>query len=448
MLNEQTLSSVSGENQTKQDKEAYQYAERAVWSKRMLQTLVTGVKGDKWFSLIDKVYSKQNLIVSYQQVKKNQGKAGVDHVSIKQFGERLSKEIDTLHMSLKEDRYQPQQILRVEIPKPGTTKKRPLGISTIRDRVVQTALRNVIEPIFDRGFAEHSYGFRPGRGCKDALRRVDYLLKSGHRWVVDIDFESYFDTIPHEPLTRMIEEKIADNRVLGLLKMFLKQEVLFDTKAWTPEEGCPQGSVISPLLSNIYLDPLDHTMVQRGLEMVRYADDAVILCRTEREAQTAYAVLSEWSTSRELRLHPEKTRIVDMNQPGGMDFLGYHFEVSRKDINKINRWPRRKSMIKLREAIRLHTKRTNGYSIDAIINRINPILWGWFEYFKHSHKSALSEVDGWVRMRLRSILRKRMRRKGRGRGFDHQRWPNDYFRSIGLYSTVEARKLLTQSPLG
>jgi RNA-directed DNA polymerase len=448
MQNEEKLSQVSSESKTKQGREALHWVERSVWNDRMLQTLVTGVKGGKWFSLIDKVYSKQNLLVSYQQVRTNRGCAGVDHVNVIQFGEHLQEEVERLHEELKTAQYEPQQILRVYIPKPGTTKERPLGIPTVRDRVVQTALRNVLEPIFELEFAEHSYGFRPERSCKDALRRVDHLLKTGYRWVVEIDFESYFDTIPHEPLMQLVAEKISDGRVLELLRQFLLQSILTDAGSWTPDKGSPQGAVISPLLSNIYLNPMDHYMVQRKHEMVRYADDAVILCRTENEAHVALDELQQWAATRQLKLHPVKTCIVDMSQPGGIDFLGYHFEVSRKYPDKIRRWPRKKSMNKLHEAIRIRTRRTNGHSLEAIISQINPILRGWFEYFKHSHTWTFKDIDGWVRMRLRSILRKRNGRKGRGRGNDHQRWTNAYFRDLGLFSTVEARGSLTQSPSG
>ena len=186
-----------------------------VWTERMLTALEEGVKGGKWFSLIDKVYALANLRAAFEKVKANEGAAGVDHQTIEMFERHLEENLEKLSRSLKDGTYRPQAVRRVWIPKPGSKEKRPLGIPTVRDRVVQAALRNVLEPIFEREFAEHSYGFRPDRGCKDALRRVDELLKAGYTWVVDADLKSYFDTIPHGPLMERVEEKVADGRVLG-----------------------------------------------------------------------------------------------------------------------------------------------------------------------------------------------------------------------------------------
>jgi RNA-directed DNA polymerase len=307
----------------------------------------------------------------------------------------------------------------------------------VRDRVVQTALRNVLEPIFERDFAGHSYGFRPGRGCKDALRRVDQLMKSGYRYVVDADLKSYFDTIPHDRLMDRIREKISDGRVLALIERFLKQGILEELKHWTPETGTPQGAVISPLLSNVYLDPLDHRMAEQGFEMVRYADDFVILCRTAQQAEAALALVQQWTADNGLTLHPEKTRIVDV-EADSFDFLGY-------SLCREHRWPRKKSLTKLKETLRRKTKRTNGHSLGCIIADVNRTLRGWFEYFKHSHKWVFPRLDAWLRMRLRSILRKRAGRKGRGRGWDHHRWKNSFFAEQGLFSLTAAHALACQS---
>jgi RNA-directed DNA polymerase len=315
-----------------------------------------------------------------------------------------------------------------------------LGIPTVRDRVVQTALRNVLEPIFEYEFKEHSYGFRPGRGCKDALRRVDALLKQGYTYVVDADLKSYFDTIQHQQLMELVREKVSDNKVLSLIEAYLKQEVLDMNREWTPEEGTPQGAVISPLLSNIYLDPLDFRMEAMGFEMVRYADDFVILCRSAHEAESALCWVLDWTERAGLLLHPDKTRIVDSSQKGGFDFLGYHFE-------RGYRWPSKKSIRKLKDAVRALTKRTNGRSLARIIFLVNRILVGWFEYFKHSHYTTFGRLDGWIRMRLRSILRKRRKRKGRGRGEDHRRWPNRFFADRGLFSLLTAQETAGQSAL-
>jgi RNA-directed DNA polymerase len=298
--------------------------------------------------------------------------------------------------------------------------------------VVETALGNVLEPIFERDFAEHSYGFRPGRGCKDALRRVDHLLKAGNTWVVDADLQSYFDTIPKQKLLEQVAEKVADSRVLELVEAMLQTEVMEGLAHWTPAAGTPQGAVISPLLSNIYLDPLDHEVAGSGYEMVRYADDFVILCRSAAEAGAALEKVQQWTAQAGLRLHPEKTRIVDATQPGGFDFLGYHFE-------RGYRWPRRKSVAKLKATMRSKTRRTHGHSLRTTIATVNQTLTGWFEYFKHSHKTAFPPLDKWIRMRLRTILRQRLKRKGRARGTDNVRWPNAFFAAQGLFSLSGAR---------
>ena len=426
----------------KQDGEVrarWAWAEPAVWTERMLTALETGVKGGKWFSLMDKVYAPRTLEAAFARVKANNGAPGVDRQTVKLFERRLARELRRLHEDLRDGKYRPQAIRRVWIPKPGRrSEKRPLGVPTVRDRVVQTALRFALEPIFERDFGARSYGFRPGRGCKDALRRVDALLKQGHAWVVDADLKSYFDTIPHERLMARVEEKVADGRVLALLESYLHQQVLDGAASWTPGGGTPQGAIVSPLLSNIYLDPLDQLMARQGFELVRYADDFVVLCRDKDEAERALATVRRWVAAHGLTLHPEKTRLVDSLQAGGFDFLGYHFE-------RGYRWVSRKSQRKLRDAIRAKTKRANGHSMAAIIIDVNRTLQGWFAYFKHSHRTTFTHLDGWVRMRLRSILRKRHRLPGRGRGADHQRWPNAYFAEHGLFSTVTARAQASQS---
>ena len=416
----------------------WSWVEPSVWTERMLTALERGVKGGRWYSLMDKVYSLDNLRAAFERVKKNKGAAGVDRVTIERFEARLSGNLERLAGKLVEGTYRPQAIRRVWIPKPGGKEKRPLGIPTVRDRVVQTALRNVLEPIFEQDFAEHSYGFRPGRGAKDALSRVESLLDEGFTYVVDADLKSYFDTIPTAPLLKLIKKKVTDNVVLKLIETFLNQEVWDGLEHWNPAAGAPQGAVISPLLSNIYLDPLDQLMSDAGFEMVRYADDFVILCRNFEDARRALQVVADWTTSAGLTLHPEKTCIVDASQRGGFDFLGYHFERGRK-------WPSKKSISKFRDAIRAKTKRTNGTSLKKITGNANRTLKGWFAYFNCSNGGIYRELDGWVRMRLRSILRQRLGWKGRGRGSDHQRWPNAYFAEQGLFSLVTAFESVCQS---
>ena len=425
--------------QAGEDLARWTWVEPSVWTDRMLTALEKGVKGGQWFSLIDKVYARRNLEASFERVRRNRGSAGVDHQTIAMFSDRLEQNLERLSTALRDGKYQPQEIKRVWIPKPGKKKDmRPLGIPTVRDRVAQTALRNVLEPIFEKGFAEHSYGFRPERGCKDALRRVDWLLKQGHMWVVDADLKSYFDTIAHDRLMQRVAEKVSDSRVLDLISRYLTQGVMETVKRWTPERGTPQGAVISPLLSNIYLNPLDHLMAKQGFQMVRYADDFVVLCRREDEANKALRTIQEWAEREELVLHPDKTRLVDTTQRGGFDFLGYHFE-------RGYRWPRDKSLKKLKDTVRAKTRRNNGHSLKEIIESMNRSTRGWFEYYKHSHRTTFKPLDAWIRMRLRSILRRRRHRKGRGRGSDHQRWPNAYFAERGLFSLAAAHAEASRS---
>lgn len=415
------------------------WVERQVWTEGMLEALAKGVKGGVWFSLIDKVHRPSTLYAAWAGVERNGGSAGSDHQSIEAFENDLAGEIERLSEELRTGTYRPRPIRRAYIDKPGSKEKRPLGIPCVRDRVVQGALRIVIEPIFENVFVPQSYGFRPGRGCKDALRKLENLLKAGYTHVVDADLKAYFDSIPHDPLLADIGQYIADGRVLALIGAFLKQDILEDLTLWTPDKGSPQGAVISPLLSNLYLHPVDVAMMKAGFEMIRYADDLVILCRSEAEARRALALLEDLTMERGLTLHPEKTRLVDVSVPGaGFDFLGYHFE-------RGTRWPRKKSLSKLKATIRTKTKRSNGQSLSAIIDDVNRSLRGWFEYFKHSRKWTFPMIDKWVRRRLRSILRKRIGLHGISRGFDHFRWPNKYFRAHGLFSLVEAHQALLQS---
>jgi RNA-directed DNA polymerase len=407
------------------------WAEPSVWSERMLAALEEGVKGGRWYCLMDKVVKVGNLLSSFEKVRARQGAAGVDHVSVARFEARLGENLGRVAEQIAGGTYVPQDVRRKWIEKTGSRELRPLGIPTVRDRVVQGAVRHVLEPIFERDFAEQSYGFRPGRGCKDALRRVDALLHDGGVWVVDADIKGYFDSIPHERLMHLLRAKVSDGSVLALVASFLRQGVLDGLEHWTPAEGTPQGAVLSPLLANIYLDALDHRMAEAGFEMVRYADDFVVLCASEADACRALEAIRTWTAEAQLTLHPAKTRIVDARERGGFDFLGYHFERGL-------RWPRKKSLGKLRDAIREKTKRCNGGSLAVIIHDVNSVLRGWFAYFKHSHYPTFRPIDQWVRMRLRSILRRRQGKEGRGRGSDHQRWPNAYFAEQGLISLVAA----------
>jgi RNA-directed DNA polymerase len=402
----------------------------------MLTALDQGVRGGRWHTLIDKVYALPTLRAAFARVKANRGAPGVDHVTVAMFERRLDAQLAALSAALRNGTYRPQPIRRHWIPK-GPRERRPLGIPTVRDRVVQTALRLVVEPIFEGTFAPHSYGFRPQRSAKQALRRVVELLRAGYRYVVDADLQAYFDSIPHAPLKARVQSKVSDARVLALIDAFLQQPILEGLAQWTVDDGTPQGAVVSPLLANLYLDPLDHAVAAAGYEMVRYADDFVILCRTAEAAQQALALVQRWTAAAGLRLHPTKTHLVDMHQPGGFDFLGYHFERDR-------RWPRQKSVQTLKDAVRQKTPRTRGQSLALIIDDVNRSLRGWFAYFQHSHGTFVA-LDGWVRTRLRNILRKRRHRRGGACGWDLQRWPNTFFTAQGLFSLTAAHALARQS---
>jgi len=438
--NERTPVAVSETAKQTGEARCYDWVERSIWTERMLEALVKGVRGDVWFSLIDKLYRPSTLYAAWQAVRRNGGCAGTDHESVESFGRNLDENIAGLEEAIRSGKYRPRPIKRVYIDKLGSKQKRPLGIPAVRDRVVQTAMRLVIEPIFETRFRPQSYGFRPNRGSKDALREVDRCLKAGYTWVVDADLKAYFDSIPHDSLMREIRRYIADGRLLALIEGFLGQDILEGLSRWTPEKGTPQGAVISPLLANLYLHPVDQVMEAADFQMIRYADDFVIMCRDETEAYKALHQVQQLITERGLILHHEKTRVVDTTVPGqGFDFLGYHFEGG-------TRCPRKKSLRKLKDTIRAHTRRSNGNSLSAITANVNRTLKGWFEYFKHSNKQTFPALDGWVRRRLRSILRNRNKGStGISGNMDHFRWPNKFFRKHGLFSLVEAHRILLQS---
>jgi len=422
---------VAGPNQPKQAgdiRDRWWWIEPSVWTERMLTRLEATEPTTVWFGLWDKVLSERNLQAAFWAVWRNGGAPGVDGQTVPQFAQQEQAQLAELREELRTKSYHRHPARRVWIPKPGSKEQRPLGIPAVRDRTVEAALKHVLEPIFERDFAEHSYGFRPGRGCREAVQRVEELLRQGHVWCVDLDYKGYFDTIPHAPLLGLVKQRVVDGSVLALLEQCLKAGVLEELNGWQPtERGTPQGAVISPLLANLYLNPLDHQMAQRGWEMVRYADDLVVLCRTKEEAEQGLAYLRQWSGQAGLTVHPSKTRIVN-GQTEGFDFLGWHFRGHTK-------WPRKKSLQKLQEKLRPLSGRTNGRSLRENIAQANAILRGWHNYFRDSNRAGLREPDGWLRRRLRAMLRKREKRPGHGlTEADHRRWPNRWFAEQGLFS--------------
>jgi RNA-directed DNA polymerase len=412
----------------------WKWVERSVWTDRMLMALETGVKGGRWYSLMDKVWLDTNLLSSWLAVAANDGAAGVDRQSIGAFRAHREAELDRLSQELRSDRYERQPARRVLIDKPGSKEKRPLGIPCVRDRVVEGAMRHVLEPIFEREFAEHSYGFRPGRKAQQAVARVEGLLQGGYVWIVDADLKGYFDSIPQESLLDLVRHKVSDRRVLRLIEQSLKAGVMEQMKGWQPtEQGTPQGGVLSPLLANIYLNPLDHQMARAGYEMTRYADDFVIQCRSRAEAEAALEAVRQWTAQAGLTLHPEKTRIVEATQRGGFEFLGWHFERGYQ-------WPREKSQAKLRETIRQLTPRKSGHSLSQIIQDLNRRLQGWSGYFDHGVRNVYEDLDGMVRRRLRKLLLKRRGKRGKPQGQINRLWPNAYFDQLGLWRLAGAHQ--------
>lgn len=408
----------------------------------MLAALATASKEgkeSKWFSLIDKVWRDSTLHSAWKQVRARRGAAGIDRISIARFEAQAPKYLGELAEQLKTGQYRAEAVRRVEIPKTGGGS-RPLGIPTVKDRVVQAAVKRVIEPIFESRFCDTSYGFRPGRGCKDALRAVDGWLKQGYTHVMDADLKSYFDSIPHERLLARVAERISDGSVLALIDGWLRQDIVQELKRWTPTGGTPQGAVLSPLLANIYLHPLDQHMLARGYKMVRYADDFVVLCQSAHEAQQALAEVKGWMNDNGLELNMAKTSVGDCRVKGqGFEFLGYRFEAGRRLVRK-------KSLTKLKDAIRHRTGRTRSASLGDIVAELNAVLRGWYQYFQHAVSAIFGMLDGFVRRRLRAMLRKREKRPGAGRCHaDTRRWPNAYFAQLGLFTMSTARRAASQS---
>ncbi|MFD2158296.1 group II intron reverse transcriptase/maturase [Rubritalea tangerina] len=410
------------------------WVEGSVWTAKMLKTLERGVKGGKWYSLIDKVWKIENLRSAFKRVKANKGAAGVDRQAIAQYEEHLESNLQWLSEKLKQGSYRTKPIRRCYLEKPGRKKElRPIGIATVRDRIVQTALRNVIEPILENEFAPRSYGFRPQRHQKLALREICIAFKRGKHWVLDADIQGYFDQIDHKILMGKVAQHISDNRVLELIELFLKAEVDENGTLHASEQGSPQGAVISPLLANLYPNELDWALARQGLTMVRYADDFVVLCDEETQAQQAKEYIEKWCTENQLRLHPDKTQIVQVSTRRGIDFLGYHLRTENK------RWVSEKSRKQFRDKLRPLTARCHGQSLKKTIEKLNPILRGYFNYYKDTQGSVLEKLDQLPRRRLRTIIRCNNKRKGNGRGWDNKRYQIVYFNNLGLFNMEQAR---------
>jgi len=390
------------------------------------------LKKRKWYSLYDKVYALPNLERAWVKVRSNRGSGGIDRQTIANFERNKEQQLPELHRLLREKQYRPHALRRVYIPK-ANGEQRPLGIPTIRDRVVQQALLNILEPIFEPLFHEHSYGFRVQRNTHRAIEHVRRALSRGKEWIVDVDIRKYFDTVNHKLLLDAVNEEISDGSVLRLLRMFLESGVMENGVRMATEEGTPQGGVISPLLANIYLNRLDWEMARAGYDVVRYADDFVVLCVSQEEAQQAHErVKSIIEGELHLQLHPEKTRIVH-HKEGTFEFVG--FLVHRRYL-----WPRIKSLDNFRDRVRILTRRQQPRNVEEVIYDLNYALRGFGNYFRVADVNRLfGELDGWIRMRLRCFMEKK-------KAVKHQNYriTNDLLSSLGLVSlsTIKAEYLL------
>jgi len=358
------------------------------------------MKGKRqYYSLIDKVYNWNNLDKAWQAVRKNKGSGGVDGVSIAQFEKQEMIRLWEIERLLQEDRYEPDPVRRVYIEK-DNGKGRPLGIPTIRDRVIQQAVRQVIEPIFEQDFYRHSYGFRRFRSAHQALETVERARKAGYEYVVDLDIQSYFDEIPHDLLMEKVAERVTDGRVLGLIQMWLKSGVMEDDQFYETEVGSPQGGVISPLLANIYLNHFDWGMWEKGFPVVRYADDAIVFCKTRKQAEKAYQVAKDILEGElQLRMHPEKTKIVHFDE--GFQFLGFNFWKEYMVLPE-------KKMKKYQDKVRHITRRQQKKNAEDMIKRLNEVIRGFGNYYRIGNvKKKFQRLDEWTRMRVRAFIRKK-----------------------------------------
>jgi RNA-directed DNA polymerase len=353
----------------------------------------------RYYSLIDKVYEMENLNEAWLKVKKNKGSGGIDGVTIEIFEKNLNRNLREIQRLLQENRYKPDPVMRHYIEKENG-KLRPLGIPTIRERVCQQAVRQIIEPIFEQDFYYYSFGFRPGYSAHQAISTIRRAKRGGYEYVVDLDIMSFFDEISHELLMEKVQERITDGRVLTLIRSWLTAGVMEDDQFHETEVGSPQGGVISPLLANIYLNYFDWGMKERGFAVVRYADDAVILCKTREQAEEAYLMAKTILEGElQLRMHPEKTKVVHFED--GFRFLGFDF---LKDYLLL---PETK-VKKYKDKIRKVTRRQQGNNLDEMIKKLNEVVRGFGNYFGIGNvKSKFRELDGWTRMRVRAFMRKK-----------------------------------------
>jgi RNA-directed DNA polymerase len=366
--------------------------------KRSLRVVENSKKKRKWYSLIDKIWDYQNLEQAFYDVKKNRGTHGVDKITIKEFEKELEHNLRVLQESLRTKAYRAKPVRRVYIPK-ADGSKRPLGIPTVGDRTIQAATKRILEPIFEQKFLDCSYGFRPNRSAHMAIEQIRQDLKDGFTYVIDADIKTYFDSIPHDKLLELIKEEVVDSSVLALISQFLKSGILENGIYYQNDKGSPQGGVISPLLANIFLHPLDEMMMERGHRLTRYADDFVICCKSRKGAERVLRTITKLLEKElGLKIHPEKTKIVD-NLEEPFVFLGYIFKQGYFHS------PSDKAVGKFKKRIKEVTKRNQTVNLEEFVkHRLNPIIRGWGRYFGIGYsKKLFQNLDSWIRRRLRMI---------------------------------------------
>ena len=392
---------------------------------RRLADWLNPAEEKKVHSLVDKVYKKKNLVMAWEKVRRNGGAGGVDGQSLEEFEEKLDEHLDRLHEELKSDTYKPLPVREHRIPKAGQPgKTRKLGIPTIYDRVCQQALLNRLIPIFDPVFDDASFGYRKGRSTKDALGKIWRELNEGNEWVVDADLKDFFGSVDHDKLMTLVNQRVSDGRVLRLLRSMLKAGSIASGNRLPTERGAPQGGVVSPLLSNILLTPFDREMRRMGYRLTRYADDWVVTCRTQSEAQAALRVAAQILEKLGVELHVKKTQIVHVRH--GFEFLGFKIKRGTRRLRlapgkirsgtsqgDLYAYPRQKSIEHFKDQIRKRTRRKAPLTTQQLIAELNPVIRGWGNYYCRSHiRRLFHQLDGWIVRRLWSHRYKRWRCAG------------------------------------